>query len=379
MPEPTPRVSFLGGLSRLFLLILIVHVALCHLPMPTFELWKVRLIAKELTLAAAALAALNVIIGTSHLIRGLSLSLGCWALRSLLVVWPLFQLAGGSFSAGEYVQGAPSPTVTIERDVVLEPSRPDLTADVYRGVGESPRPVALVVHGGSWLRGDKGEVPTISRALAAAGVTVFDVRYRLAPEHRFPAAIADVKCLLGRVREQADKYGVAAGRAALIGRSAGGQIVLTAGYSAGDPLIAPSCAVKDQAVQAVVAVYPLTDVAYAYDHVDQPDLLDSRDTLTKYLGGSPTEVPAAYQQATPMWWVDRAGKRQLPKTVLVHGLDDILVRPYHSVRLYDALVRNGQTVSLLGITAADHGFDFRSGGIGEQIERAAVLDALRRL
>ena len=367
------------GLGRLFLALLVVHLALCHLPMPTFGLWTVRLIAKELTLAAAALAAITVVIGRTHLVRGLALSLGCWALRSLFIAWPLFQIAGGSFSLGEYVTGASAPAIPVEREVILESSRPDLAVDVYRGTGDQPRPLALVVHGGSWLHGDKGEVPTISRALAAAGVTVFDVRYRLAPEHCFPAAIADVKCVLGRVREQATKYGVDPERAALIGRSAGGQIVLVAGYSAGDRLIAPSCAVKDQPVRTVIGVYPSTDLAYAYEHVDRPDLLDSRDTLEKYLGGPPQALPAVYQQGTPMWWVEKAGKRQLPTTLLVHGLDDTLVRPYHSLHLYDALVRSGQTVKLLGIPAAEHGFDFRSGGIGEQIERAAVVDALRRL
>lgn len=356
-----------------------LHVFLCHLPMPTFELWKVRLVAKELTLAAALVAVLAVALARTHLVRGLALSLGCWALRSLIAAWPLFQLAHGSFSLGEYLTGAPATPVHIERDVILEPSRPDLLTDVYRGSGDLPRPLAVVVHGGSWLHGDKGEVATVSRALAAAGVTVFDVRYRLAPEHPFPAAIADVKCLLGRLREQASKYGIAKERAALIGRSAGGQIVLLAAYSAGSRAIPPACAVADEPVRTVIAVYPSTDLAYAYENVALPDILDSRDTLTKYLGGPPLEKLEAYRQATPMTWVDKAGSRQLPTTLLLHGLDDLLVRPYHSQHLYDALVRNAQTVTLLGIPGADHGFDFRAGGIGEQIERAAVLDALRRL
>lgn len=347
--------------------------------MPSFELWKARLIAKELTLGAVPLAMVAMVLARTHLVRGLALSLGCWALRSLLAAWPLFQLAHGSFSLGEYLTGAPSTPVHIERDVILEPSRPDLLTDVYRGSGDLPRPLAVVVHGGSWLHGDKGEVPTVSQALAAAGVTVFDVRYRLAPEHPFPAAIADVKCLLGRLREQADRYGIAPQRAALIGRSAGGEIVLVAAYSAGSRSIQPACAVADEPVRTVIGVYPSTDLAYAYENVALPDLLESRDTLTKYLGGPPLDKLELYRQATPMTWVDKAGARQLPTTLLLHGLDDLLVRPYHSQHLYDALVRNGQTVTLLGIPGADHGFDFRAGGIGEQIERAAVIDALRRL
>lgn len=365
--------------AHVILGLLVLHLALCHLPLPSFELWKARLVAKELTLVAAVLGGVGVVLGRTHLVRGLCLSLGCWALRPLVIAWPLFALAHGSFSPGEYLTGAPELPVPVERDVVLEPSRPDLTTDVYRGSGDLPRPLAVVVHGGSWQRGDKGEIATVSRALAIAGVTVFDVRYRLAPEHRFPAAVADVKCLLGRLREQAGKFGVAPERAALIGRSAGGQIVLVSAYSAGSRQIPPSCAVADEPVRAVVALYPCTDLAYAYENIHIPDLLDSRDTLTKYLGGSPLSQLELYRLATPMTWIDKAGSRQLPRTLLLHGLDDILVRPYHSERLYDALVRNGQTATLLGIPAADHGFDFRSGGIGEQIERAAVLDLLRRL
>lgn len=359
--------------------LLILHVALCHLPLPNFELWKVRLIAKELTLAAALLALVALILARTHLVRGLCLSLGMWALRPLILAWPIFQLLNGGFSLSEYVTGAPSPPVHVERDVVLESSRPDLLADIYRGSGDLPRPLAVIVHGGSWLHGDKGEVVTVSRALAVAGVTVLDVRYRLAPEHRFPSAIADVKCLLGRLREQASKYGVAPERAALIGRSAGGEIVLVAGYSAGNRLIPPACAVVDEPVRTIVAVYPSTDLAYAYENVPWPDLLDSRDTLNQYLGGSPLDKLDLYRQATPMTWIEKAGSRQLPRTLVLHGLDDLLVRPYHSQRLYDSLVRNSQQVTLLGIPGADHGFDFRSGGIGEQIERTAIVNALRQL
>ena len=57
----------------------------------------------------------------------------------------------------------------------------------------------------------------------------------------------------------------------------------------------------------------------------------------------------------------------------------MLVPIVHSTRMYEALRAGQHTVRLLGIPGADHGFDFRSGGIGEQLERAAVLHFLRGL
>lgn len=379
MPKTESRVRTIA--SYVLLGLCLTHALLALLPMPTFGLWTARLVAKELTLVAAVLAVAGMVLARSHWVRGLSFTALIWAVRPLVGALPLLSLMQTSFSFREYLTGAPHYVVPVQKDVLPEPSRPELLVDIYPGSGDLPRPFALVIHGGSWQRGDKGEVPQISSALAAAGVTVFDVRYRLAPEHPFPAAISDVKCLLGRLREQGARYGIDPRRAMLLGRSAGGHIALLTAYSAGDAAIPPSCAVPAELealpVQTVVGIYPLTDMVYAWDNVPLPDLLDSRDTLTAFLGGSPAQYLTNYQRATPMTWVKRPGS--FPSTILVHGLDDILVKPLHSQRLYDALVAAGRKAQLLGIPGADHGFDFRSGGLGEQIERAAVLAAARKL
>src|SRR4029453_5595643 len=127
------------------------------------------------------------------------------------------------------------------RGVILAPARPDLAGDVDLPPGAGPHPFVVVVHSGAWRSGDKGEVRHVSRALAGAGHVVVDVRYRLAPGSRFPASVADVKCLLGRLRERAAEFAIDPGRGALLGRSAGGQVALVAAYSAGDPRLPPAC------------------------------------------------------------------------------------------------------------------------------------------
>src|SRR5262249_59991478 len=109
------------------------------------------------------------------------------------------------FSLGASVAGARRPPLTEQKDVVLEASASGhpLRADVYRGKGAGPRPFVVVVHGGSWRGGKRGQGVHASRALADAGYSVVDVEYGLAPEHPFPSGVADVKCALGRLPERA--------------------------------------------------------------------------------------------------------------------------------------------------------------------------------
>jgi acetyl esterase/lipase len=292
----------------------------------------------------------------------------------LLAAAPLFARTGTGLSLLEYGGGAPA-AVAERRELRLEPSAPELALDLYRGRGSSPRPLVVVVHGGSWQGGDKGEAGHVSRFLAARGFTVADLRYRLAPRHRSPASVADVKCLLGRLRERAQELALDPRRVALLGRSAGGQIALVAAYSAGDPRLAPSCPVPDAPVQAVVSIYAPTDLAWGYENPSVPDVIHGPRSLETYLGGSPRDFAEAYRLGTPQSWLDR----EVPPTLLIHGEADRLVRAEHARRLARALLAARGRVELLLVPFADHGFDRRSGGIGEQLARAEILRFLTAL
>src|SRR5271157_4993120 len=61
-----------------------------------------------------------------------------------------------------------------------------------QAAGNGLLPVVVYFHGGGWVLGNIESHEGISRALAnAGGVIVVTVDYRLAPEHRFPAAAED--------------------------------------------------------------------------------------------------------------------------------------------------------------------------------------------
>lgn len=350
-------------------------------PSLTWGHWIARLVVRETSLAVSAAAAAAVVLlrgRAGRMERGLrvgSLLAFVIGLVPFVGAWAVSRRGAAEVSLGQYLTfGRPLPVVAIDRDVVLDPARPSLTADVYHGAGPAPRPLVVAIHGGSWRGGDKGEGDHSWRSLAAGGYTVVDVRYRLAPAHPFPQGIGDVKCLVGRLREQATRHGIDGGRIALLGRSAGGQIALIAAYSAGDERVPPTCAVEDRPVQAVVSFYGPTDLVWGYRNPMVPDVIQGNESLRLYLGGSPEERPEAYRLGSALSWADR----RLPPTLLVHGSGDQLVREHHSKQLDEGLRQSGQSVELLVIPFAEHGFDVRAGGAGEQVARQALLRFLAR-
>ena len=127
---------------------------------------------------------------------------------------------------------------------------------VYRpaGVPDSTRlPVLVYFHGGGWVIGDLDTHDTLCRQLTAgAGISVVAVDYRLAPEHKFPAAADDAWSATTWVVDHAAELGVDATRMAVAGDSAGGNlaaVVALQARDAGGPKIALQ-----------VLLYPVTDV-----------------------------------------------------------------------------------------------------------------------
>jgi hypothetical protein len=72
-----------------------------------------------------------------------------------------------------------------------------LLLDRYDPPGAGIHPGMLMLHGGTWAFGDRGEGKEASRYFAAHGYVVYDAQYRLSSQARFPAQLEDVECALG--------------------------------------------------------------------------------------------------------------------------------------------------------------------------------------
>ena len=98
-----------------------------------------------------------------------------------------------------------------------------------------PQPALVYFHGGGFTIGSLDTHDRVCRALAAAsGVTVFSVDYRLAPEHRFPAAVDDAFDTLAWIRNEAAGLAVDTTRLAVGGDSAGGTLAAACAIHARD-------------------------------------------------------------------------------------------------------------------------------------------------
>jgi acetyl esterase len=126
----------------------------------------------------------------------------------------------------------------------------DIPIRVYRP-GTGTRPVIVFFHGGGWAIGDLDSHDALCRSLAnATGAVVVAVDYRLAPEHRFPAAADDSLAATTWVAEHAAELDVDASRLAVMGDSAGGNLAAVVSLMARDHG-GPSIAFQ-------LGVYPVT-------------------------------------------------------------------------------------------------------------------------
>jgi acetyl esterase/lipase len=369
-----------------------------------------------LTVAAAALAALVVLPAPIQGLAFLAVLVGekTYVLVLAALVGLVLARAGGSprwmvaqaLLAGAIAFAAAIPLVeagrlSAERHASLDlarylagtpdtaPARPSATVkyatvdgvalslDVYRPSVSGRVPAIVIIHGGGWSTGDKGEAPRASAWLAAHGYAVFDVQYRLAPPPSWRAAVGDVKCAIGWVKRRARQseagVDVDPERVTLLGRSAGGHLALLAAYTPDDAELPPTCDAGDTRVASVISFYGLTDLPWAWEHPTNPNVFDTRMRILNYAGGTPETEGARLAALSPIERVSPAA----PPTLLVHGGRDQIVRVEQTMRLDGKLAALGVAHETLLVPYAQHAFDFISGGLGAQLAEDAVLRFLR--
>ncbi|MFT4067008.1 alpha/beta hydrolase [Paraburkholderia sp.] len=100
--------------------------------------------------------------------------------------------------------------------------------DVFSPTNARRAPILVFWHGGGWTNGYKEYVSFMARAVTRLGIVLVAPTYRLAPEHRLPAAFDDALAALGHVTSHASGFGGDAGRLYLAGHSAGAQLAALA-------------------------------------------------------------------------------------------------------------------------------------------------------
>jgi acetyl esterase/lipase len=220
--------------------------------------------------------------------------------------------------------------------------------DVYEPRNSAPRPlpVAIQVHGGGWVSGARSTgdwFTRIEQELLERGYLVVSLDYRLAPAHKYPSQIEDVKCAVRHLRARAARYGLAPSRIGVWGGSAGGQLTAllgTADESAGFDAAGGFQGVSSR-VQAVMTMSAITD----FTHPDELNDDYSREFLTWPQPDSPEMIEASPAQ--------HVTDDDAPFFLLV-GDDDALVESAQSVRLDSSLRAAGVESSLLRVAHADH-------------------------
>ena len=147
------------------------------------------------------------------------------------------------------------PDVAEVEDQAVPGPEGDIPVRIYTPEGAGPFPVFVHYHGGGWVIGDLETHDGISRAYAnAAGCVVVSVDYRLAPEHKFPAAVDDAFAALNWVAEHAAEFDGDAMRIAVGGESAGANltaVIAQLAKEAGGPTLAYQ-----------ILAYPVTNLAF---------------------------------------------------------------------------------------------------------------------
>ena len=212
------------------------------------------------------------------------------------------------------------PEIGSVRDLAAPGPRGPLPLRVYRPAGvpaSTPLGVLVYFHGGGWVIGDLDTHDVLCRQLTAeSGASVVSVDYRLAPEHKFPAAADDAWAATRWVVAHAPGLGVDAGRLAVGGDSAGGNLAAVVTLLARDQG-APSIALQ-------VLLYPVTDVAAetpSYQDFAEGYMLtreSMRWFIAQYLN---TKDEAADWRASPIRARSHAGLP--PALIVTAGFDPL--------------------------------------------------------
>lgn len=238
----------------------------------------------------------------------------------------------------------------------------------YRGSGTmsgETLPVMVYYHGGGWVVGDLDSHDWTCRMIAnAADCAVISVDYRLAPEHRFPAAFEDSLAALKWVAANAAMLRIDPARISVGGDSAGGN--LAAGVA---------LALRDDGtikLKAQVLTYPIVDLTWAYDERFAQGVALTNGSMRFYIDAYAPDIAQRKDwRASPMF--AKSLKDLPPALVLLAGFDPLCAEG----EAYAArLAQEGVATTVRRYPGQMHGFASRAKLLPKAYDAVADMAAM---
>lgn len=259
----------------------------------------------------------------------------------------LFILLGGVVIGCKKDREEPLPPAVEEKLVnVAYGSHDRQKMDVYLPAGRDERtPVVLVIHGGSWVGGNKSDLTVFQNYLLTNKIASININYRFVSEtHHYEGLMEDVKAALATVRGSAEEWRIKHDQYVAVGLSAGAHMALLYAYE----------------YQGVGEISRVVSLSGPTEFRITPEMLPHVPLALalplQAMAGAFLPLPPDYTlnprfvQASPIAHLDRA----VP-TLLIHGTADQLVNyQLHATALYGQLQQKGTESKLVPLEGADH-------------------------
>ena len=234
-----------------------------------------------------------------------------------------------------------------------------LLARLYRPKGEGPFPALVEVHGGAWAAGDRLNNAPLDEALAKSGIVVLAIDFRMPPEWRYPASIADIHVATRWLKAHAAEFGSRRDLVGGLGTSSGGHQLLLSALKPDDPRYAalplPEAVLEDAALPYLVLCWPISDPLARYRMVKEKGnarLVESHDAYwsseAEMAEGNPQLILERGEAALP-----------LPPAIVVQGTGDDNVTPDMADRFAAAWRARGGRLDLHKFAGQPHTFIMR--------------------
>ncbi len=199
------------------------------------------------------------------------------------------------------------------------PVQAGVTADVIVPAGAGPHPVLVYLHGGGWVCGSPKTHRKLGYRFAEAGYLVFNVDYRLAPEHPFPTPFEDCLAAVRWAHREAARFGGDPARFAIGGDSAGGNLSAAVSAALVNDPARPKAAlllygVFDFAMFGEMALIPGADAQAAAIGRDMVEMM-----VGAYLGPTRSDAMLRDARVSPL----HAAAKLPPSHVVVGSADTL--------------------------------------------------------